>query len=340
MGDVIHTLPAVAALRAAFPDTRIGWIVEERWAELLGAKSVPRSGARSPERPLVDAIHVVNTKTWRTSMTSPATWKQITAAVREVRGEKYEAAIDFQGAIRSAMIARVAGANKVYGFAQPRESPARFLYAERITAQGPHIVEQNLSLAEAVAGRRLQTPPAAFPRDEVAEQECEQRLRDAHTEKFALLNPGAGWGAKQWPAERYGQVASILAKNGMKPLINFGPGEEGLAKSVQEVSGAACEVVACSIPQLIALTRRASIFIGGDTGPLHLAAALGIPVVAIFGPTDPARNGPFGTKSIVLRNPSSETSHKRRPDPEAGLLKITTDQVVAAAWQLLEAPRG
>ncbi len=338
MGDIIHTLPAAAALRAAFPDAAIGWVVEERWAELLATRSVSRSGPRTPERPLVDHIHAVNTKSWRTSMTSAQTWKKIATAVREVRREKYEVAIDFQGAIRSAMIARISGANAIYGFTQPRETPARTLYTRRVTARGTHIIEQNLSLAEEVAGRALPTPGAVFPHDEAAEQECEHRLQESGIKKFALLNPGAGWGAKRWPAERYGEVAKEIASHGLKPLINFGPGEEDLAQTVQRASNGRAEMVSSSLAQLIALTRRASLFIGGDTGPLHLAAALSVPVVAIFGPTDPARNGPFGTNSVVLRSPSSQTSHKRRPQPEEGLLEITVDQVITAARQLLEGP--
>jgi heptosyltransferase I len=340
MGDIIHTLPAVAALRAAYPHVQLGWVVEERWVELLCTLSASRTGALSPERPLVDNIHAVNTKAWRTSMASGQTWKQISAAVREVRDQKYDLAVDFQGAIRSAVIARVSRANVVYGFDQPRETPARTLYTRRVAARGTHIAEQNLSLAEEVAGRALQTPGVIFPHDDAAEQETERHLGEGGIGKFAILNPGAGWGAKRWPAERYGQVARELTKHGLKPLINFGPGEENLAEEVREASGDAATVIACSLTQLMALTRRASLFIAGDTGPLHLAAALGIPVVAIFGPTDPARNGPFETKSIVLRSPSSETSHKRRPQPEEGLLEITSEQVIAAARQLLENSRG
>lgn len=338
MGDIIHTLPAAAALRAAFPDCKLGWIVEERWAEVLSSPNAARSGALSAERPLVNHIHTVNTKAWRHSMTSPQTWKQIAAVAGEVRSEKYQIAIDFQGAIRSALIARVSRTKIIYGFDRPREIPARRFYTNRVIARGGHIVEQNISLAEEVAGRTLTTPQPILPRDEAAEQECERRLQGMG--KFALLNPGAGWGAKRWPAERYGLVAKELAKAGIKSFINFGPGEEALAKSVQETSAGAAEVVACSITQLIALTRRASLFIGGDTGPMHLAAALGVPVVAIFGPTDPARNGPFGTASVVLRSPSSQTSHKRRPQAEEGLLEITSEEVIAAARQLLEGSRG
>jgi heptosyltransferase I len=340
MGDIIHTLPAVAALRAAFPDCKLGWIVEERWAELLCTLTASRSGPLSPERPLVSNIHTVNTKEWRHSMASPQTWKQIGAAAREVRSEQYEVAIDFQGAIRSALIARLAHPNIIYGFGQPREIPARRFYTDPVTARGTHIVEQNLSLAEEVAGRALPTPPAIFPRDEAAEQECNRRLDNPPVGRFALLNPGAGWGAKRWPAERYGRVARELATDGLKPFINFGPAEEDLARSVREASKGAAEIIKCSITQLIALTRHASLFIGGDTGPMHLAAALNIPVVAIFGPTDPARNGPFGTTSTVLRSPASQTSHKRRSRPDEGLLDITEHQVLAAGRQLLENSRG
>jgi heptosyltransferase-1 len=340
MGDIIHTLPAVAALRDAFPTIKIGWVVEERWAELLGTVTAPNSGAGSPEQPLVDNIHTVNTKKWRTSMYSAQTWKEIAAAVHEVRAEKYEVAIDFQGAIRSALISRVSRTNVIYGFDQPRETPARRFYTNKVAARGTHIVEQNLSLAEEVAGRSLPTRRAILPRDEAAERECERQLQEKQIGNFVLLNPGAGWGAKQWPAERYGEVARRLAEDGIKPLINFGPGEEDLAKSVQQTSGGTADPIVCSLTQLIALTRRASLFVGGDTGPMHLAAALGVPVVAIFGPTDPARNGPFGTKSVVLRNPSSHTSHKRRPQAEEGLMEITSEQVIAAARQLLENSRG
>jgi heptosyltransferase-1 len=131
-----------------------------------------------------------------------------------------------------------------------------------------------------------------------------------------------------------------LAKNGVRSLINYGPGEEELAAAVASASEGAARKVSCSISELIALTRRARLFVGGDTGPMHLAAALQIPVVAIFGPTNPARNGPFGTSSIVLRSASSLTSHARHREPEKGLLEISADEVIAAARQLLGVEHG
>jgi len=339
MGDIIHTLPAATALRRAFPEASIGWVVEERWAELLCALPEPRSGPRSSRRPLVDRVHTVNTKSWRNSLFSIQTWEQIAAGLSELRAQQYEVAVDFQGAVRSGLLARWSGAPVVYGVAQPRENVASMFYTRQVIASGSHIVEQNLSLAEAVAHRSLRVPKIEFPRDQAVEMQCADRLQQS-SGNFALLNPGAGWGAKQWPAERYGYVARRLAEDGVKSLINFGPGEEFLMRAVESASEGAAQGVACSLTELIALTRRARLFIGGDTGPMHLAAALGIPVVAIFGPTDPARNGPFGTRSIVLRSPASPTTHSRRAQPDPGMTEISSDDVVAATRKLLRGDLG
>ena len=338
MGDIIHTLPAVTALRRAFPEASLGWVIEERWAELLCTLPEPRSGPRSPRRPLIDRVHTVNTKKWRRSLFSIQTWEQIAAGLSELRAQRYQVAVDFQGAVRSALLSRWSGAPMVYGSAQPRENVASMFYARQVMVRGNHIVEQNLSLAEAVAHRSLEMPEVEFPHDQAVEKQCEDRL--AGIRDFVLLNPGAGWGAKQWPAERYGQVARRLAEDGLKSLINFGPGEEPLVRAVELASDGTAQGVAGSLTELIALTRRARLFIGGDTGPTHLAAALGIPVVAIFGPTNPARNGPFGTRSIVLRSPASPTTHSRRAQPDPGMLEISSDEVVAAAQRLLRSNLG
>jgi heptosyltransferase-1 len=340
MGDIIHTLPAVTALRHAFPQEIIGWVVEERWAELLCTLPTTRSGPRSRQRPLVDRIHTVNTKQWRSTLLSSQTWEQIAAGLSELRATRYELAVDFQGAVRSALLARWSGAPVIYGVAQPRENVASMFYTRQVIARGAHIVEQNVSLAEAVVRHSLNTPRVELPHDEAAERECGCWLKDHDICQFVLLNPGAGWGAKQWPAERYGYVAQRLAEDDLKSLINFGPGEQELVRAVEAASGGAARGFTGSLTQLIALTRRARLFIGGDTGPMHLAAALGVPVVAIFGPTNPARNGPFGTSSIVLRSLSSPTTHARGVRPDAGLLEISPDQVVAAARQLLRSCRG
>jgi heptosyltransferase-1 len=340
MGDIIHTLPAVAALRQAFPDATLGWLIEERWAELLCTLRYPRSGSRSPQRPLVDRVHAVNTAEWRRAFFSFNTWQQMAVGLSQLRGIQYDAVIDFQGAVRSALLARWSGAPMIYGDAQPRENAAGMFYTRRVLSKtnGTHVVQQALALAEAVIATStvptaVVEPRVEFPVDPYAESRIAGLT--ANEKNFAILNPGAGWGAKMWPAERYGQVAKELAADGIGSLVNYGPGEEELAAAVEAASEGAARKISCLVSELIALTRRARLFIGGDTGPMHLAAALKIPVVAIFGPTNPARNGPFGTRSIVLRSSSSLTDHTRRGEPEQGLLEITAGEVVAATRKLL-----
>ncbi|MGA8538916.1 MAG: glycosyltransferase family 9 protein [Terriglobales bacterium] len=336
MGDIIHTLPAAAALRQAFPHAILGWLVEERWAELLCTLRYPRSGPRSAQRPLVERVHTVNTAEWRRSLLSFNTWQQMAVGLSELRGIRYDAVIDFQGAVRSALLARWSGASVVYGSAQPRENAASMFYTRSMLAQtsGTHVVQELLALAGALIPAPIMETRVEFPVDPDAEARVDRLTDDG--KNFAILNPGAGWGAKMWPAERYGQVAKELFKNGLRSLVNYGPGEEELATAVEAAGEGAARKISCSISELIAFTRRACLFIGGDTGPMHLAAALQVPVVAIFGPTNPARNGPFGTRSIVLRRASSMTDHTRRREPEPGLLEITVGEVVSAAWELLQ----
>jgi heptosyltransferase-1 len=258
-----------------------------------------------------------------------------------LRGIEYDAVIDFQGAVRSALLARWSGAPIVYGSTQPRENAASMFYTRRVLLKtnGTHVVQQALALAGAIAPNaiiptRTAESQVEFPVDPDAENKI--AALTSRVNDFAILNPGAGWGAKRWPAERYGQVAKELAKNGLCSLVNYGPGEEELAVAVEAAGEGAARKISCSISELVALTRRARLLIGGDTGPMHLAAALKIPVVAIFGPTNPARNGPFGTPSIVLRSASSMTDHTRHREPEQGLLEITVGEVVAAARKLLQ----
>jgi len=335
MGDVIHTLPAAQALREVFPNAMIGWLIEERWAALLCAAGAARRGPRSPQRPLVDSVHTVNLPGWKKSLLTISTVQAIAKLWNDVRAVRYQVAIDLQGAIRSAVLARWSGAPVIYGAAEPRESPASLWYTRPVITHGTHVIDQNLSVVEAVAQRKLKVPRVQLPHDVEAELRMDQRLAQAGMGDFAILNPGAGWGAKRWPAQRYGQVAKALAHHGLRTILNCGPGEDDLAREAEAASEGAAHAMKCSISELIALTRRAKLFVGGDTGPLHLAAALQVPVVAIFGPTDPARNGPYGTQSIVLRNPESPTTHARRTAPDEGMLEISPEAVVDAARSLL-----
>ncbi len=227
------------------------------------------------------------------------------------------------------------GCRRRIGESRPRERAARWLFTERIATRGEHVIEQDVELASAIAGDDLVPVKPWLPVDPAAEAWCDDFLRPEGRGPAVLLNPGAGWGAKRWPAGRYAAVASALAVRGHRVFVNSGPGEEPLARSIEAESGGAAAPLTISLSQLIAFTRRVSLVIGGDTGPVHLASALGRPVVGIYGPTDPARNGPFGTRARVLRNPESRRDHTRRAATEAGLLTITPDAVLQAADELL-----
>jgi heptosyltransferase-1 len=254
---------------------------------------------------------------------------------RDLRAGQYDVVLDLQGSIRSAVIGRLTGCRRRIGEAEPRETAARRFFTERIATRGAHVIEQDIELASGIAGDDLIPVQPALPVDSGAEAWCAELLAGTAGQPIALLNPGAGWGAKRWPAERYAEVARALAGRGLCVLVNAGPGEEPIAASIRDASGGAARPVSCSLAQLIALTRRVALLVAGDTGPLHLACALGRPVVGIYGPTDPSRNGPFGTRFRVLRSPESRRDHTRRPEPEAGLLTIGPEAVVQAADELL-----
>ena len=349
MGDILHALPAVTALRRAHPAWEIDWVVEPRWRALLAADSVldtqsetksslepglpsdPHLGHNS-RSPLVNRIHLAPVKQWGKSPLSSQTLSEIKALRRSLQSCNYDAVIDFQGAVRSAWIALMAGC-RLIGESRPRERLARWLYSEKIATRGVHVIEQDIELAAAIAGDELAPLLPLLPVDPIADAWAAQILPVG--ERAVLINPGAGWGAKRWPVERYAAVASELIARGFRVVINIGPGEMPLADPIVEATSGAAAPLNCSLGQLIAIMRRVSLCIAGDTGPLHLACALGRSVVGIYGPTDPSRNGPFGCNFKVLRSAASRRDHARRDEPEAGLLAIQPDDVLQAARELL-----
>ena len=332
MGDILHALPAVTALRREHPNWVIDWVVEPRWRAILAA---PNAASRGPSMPVVDRLHSVFLRDWRRNPLNLNTIQGIRALRTALRTARYDAAIDLQGTIRSAIIGRMAGSRRLIGEAEPRERAARWLFSEPVVTHGAHVIEQDIELASQVAADELRHEPPQLPVDPAAEAWCDQLLASSGTRPVALINPGAGWGAKRWPVERYAVVARGLIERGFRVLVNAGPGEEPMADVIVKEASSAAIPLATSLDQLIALTRRVAIFVAGDTGPLHLACALSRPVVGIYGPTDPSRNGPYGTRFRVLRSPLSRRDHSRLPDPEAGLLTIQPEEVLRAADELL-----
>jgi heptosyltransferase I len=324
MGDILHALPGVAALRRARPAWHIGWAVEPRWQALICANT----------------LHLVNAKAWARAPFAATTRHEILALRRELLAQQYDLCIDLQGAVRSALVGRLAKPGRMIGEAHPREWAARYLFEEKIPTHGVHVIEQATEVCAAAIGEPLSPVLPCLPLNQEAELWAAGVLRTANQRPIVLLSPGAGWGAKRWPADRYGAVARKLAQQGCMVLVNAGPEERSIAEEVVRTSGGVAQAPEFgsefTLERLIALTRRVSLVIAGDTGPLHLACALDKPVVGIFGPTDPARNGPFGVPFRVLRHPESKRDHTRHAQPEAGLLTITAEQVLASAHELLE----
>lgn len=328
MGDILHALPAVTALRQAHPKWFLGWAVEPRWQSLLRTAG--------GDMPLVDRVHPVRARDWSRAPLHARTFREIRNVRSALRTEHYDVCIDLQGAVRSALVGRLAGTLRMLGEDEPREGVARWFFGERIRTQGLHVIEQAVEVCEGIIGERLQALPPVLPADSDADAWSNRLLQEKNNRPVVLISPGAGWGAKRWPADRYGMVAARLSKAGYLVLVNAGPDERAIAAEVLQASGGLAEMPEFTLERLISVTRRAALMIAGDTGPLHLACALLRPVVGIFGPTEPKRNGPFGVPFRVLRHPESKRDHTRRAEPETGLLTITPEEVFAASMELLE----
>jgi heptosyltransferase-1 len=337
MGDVLHAMPAVAALRERHPEWFIGWAIEPRWSGLLQIDGdfddLSQGVGRFAGKAMVDRWYSVPTGEWRRSPLSRKTLSEILALRRVLQGEEFDVCVDMQGALKSAVVGNMAVATVLAGFDKPRERMARWFYRQRVAAAAAHVVGQGCELLGAAVGEQLRPARVTLPMDAEDERWAQGVVGE---ERFCLISPGAGWGAKIWPAERYGAVAAELGRAGIRTVVNTSMVEFGEADRVAETSEGYARAAKCSVGQLISLVRRAGVVIAGDTGPLHMAAALDRPLVGIYGPTDPARNGPYGAgRRCVLRDAESSTSHRRTGAAEAGMLKIGVDEVVKAAMEML-----
>lgn len=307
MGDILHALPAVASLKKSFPASRLAWLVARRWIPLLAGN------------PFVDELIPLE----RSGVSSLAgTW-------RRLRALQPDLAIDFQGLLQSALAGRVARPREFLGFDKSvaREPLASLFYTRRVPVIGPHRIERNLQLIAAGGAATLTHDSWIPPGDP------EGRLPSG---PFVLTSPFAGWKSKEWPLARYEALGQKLAKDGFALVANV---PEHRAAEIKKL--AHIHVHTSGIPGLIDATRRATAVIGLDSGPLHLAAALRKPGVALFGPTDPACTGPFGGSMSVLRTAVVETTYKRGREIHASMTEITVEQVSDALTSVLSAvPRS
>jgi heptosyltransferase-1 len=321
MGDVLHALPAVTALHKARPEWQIGWVVDPRWAPLL----VDGEGRGLA----VARVHLADTKLWSKAAHALPTVRSIGKLRRELRGADYDLVVDMQGTLRSAVVGGFARAKRFVGYADPREPLAARLYKTVLTRLGTHVVEQGAALLGDATGVDLTPAAVELPIQEKAEEWAEKEVK---ARPLCVLGAGAGWGAKQWPAESFGELGRELLAKGFDVMVNAARKDDEVALKVVAASGGAVRLVVCDVAGLIALLRRADLFVGGDSGPTHLAAALAVPLVGLYGPTSPERNGPWGPGvKRVLRHASSVTSYKRVEEIDRGLAQIEVSEVLEAA---------
>ena len=303
MGDIIHTLPAAASLRESFPKAHIAWVVAPKWMPMLTGNPnidliVPfeRFGAGSLYR----------------------SWMRL-------RTLKPDVAIDFQGLVQSALVARASRPAHLFGWARgiARESLATRFYSSKVEPAAVHIVDRNVELAVESGAKRIRYDfwiPDGQPEGELP------------IRRFVLAHPFAGWKSKQWPLDRYEELAFRLEDDGVDLVANVPPSRGKELSALPHV-----KVHTSSLSGLIYATRQSSAVLGLDSGPLHLAAVLQKPGVALFGPTDPARNGPYGTSIQVLRAPGAKTTYKRRDEVDDSMAALSVDQVYQSLRHALKA---
>jgi len=318
LGDIIHALPAASALRDTFPGARIDWLVDQKWLRLLEGN------------PDISNVISLNRKSA----------EDLAATVRNLRSAKYDRAIDFQALYKSAILSFASGAPRRIGFqsSYAREGLAALFYTDRLNPRGPHKIDHNMTLAEHAGAResKLRFPLKIDPQDD---ETISRALQQNHVGDFFVMSPGGGWRSKCWPPQRYGELHQKLAEGfGWSGILNFGPGEEDLSREVIQAAGKSPpSPISLGLGPLISLLRRAKFVISADTGPLHLAAALGVPVVGLFGPTDPSRNGPFSPEDVVVRNPRfSQTTYSRGDGFAPSMLSITVQQAFDAVLRRME----
>jgi lipopolysaccharide heptosyltransferase I len=332
LGDIVHALPLLAALRMHRPDLTVDWLVDARYAGVLA---------------LVDGLRqrvVVRAAGPGTAAGEVrfAGIQGLARAVAYLRAQRYAAAIDLQGLIKSAAFARLSGATRVLGFvrSQLREPSAGWLYGERVAGPaGGHVVAKNLAMLPALGVPSAGITFPWLPLRSTASVTVKAHPAIARAGGYALLNPGAAWENKRWPPARFGALAALLGeRRGLPSVITWGPGERARADQVVDAAGGhAVASPPTALPDLLDLARHARLVVSGDTGPLHLAAAVGAPIVGLFGPTRPERNGPWRADDIsVSRAATCVCFHKRRClRGRACIDDITVDEVFEACARRL-----
>jgi heptosyltransferase I len=341
LGDVVHALPVLTALRRHLPRARLGWVVEEPYAPLLAG------------HPDLDALIVVHLRRWGRRPLAAGTLSGIAAFLADLDRFAPQVVIDLMGNHKAAVIAALSLAPRRVGHARAgRREPSSALWlSERVPVAGTHAVDRALSLLD---GLGLPREPADFGGEKLFRAPRQAAAAKGgilpaapSSSPFALLHPGAGWGNKAYPPAWWGEAARRLhAATGVRTRVAAAPGEEQLAAAVVAAAAVpgdpAAELVSApDLPALAALLRGAALVLGGDTGPTHLAHALGTPVLMVMGPTDPERHGPYGApERTVFRRLPCSFCHQRFGEAKACLLEISPSSLAERAAGLLAESSG
>jgi heptosyltransferase I len=330
LGDILHTLPAFASLQASFPDAQIDWLVAHKTKFLLSSIQG------------IHSLHILDTSHLLKMPQNKEAWHQLGSLIHTIRAQRYDLAIDFQGLLKSALLCALSGARMRIGFSRElvRERPAHWLYHKTLAKPNSnvHITELNQLLAELSGASRIAYRPE-FIISKADSTHIDSLLEQNQLDNFVVLNPGGGWPTKIWSPEKYGALAEkIRSELKMQVVVTTGPGEAPLYRTIAENCRAAAP---CHFPipflQLIPLLKKARLFVGGDTGPFHLACALNVPLVGIFGPTSPVRNGPwFGGEEVVTHCLGCAPCYGRSCPEGAKCMDIPVDEVFAALVRRLE----
>lgn len=299
IGDIVHTLPAVAALGEAFPGARIDWVVEAGHACLL------------EDNPFIHRLIRLETRAWRGGAGAVQAIEDIARGLMTLREASFDAALDFQGLYKSGLIAWLSRSRERVGFAENwlREPAVGVFYSQRVAPRGRrHVIEMNLALVEHLGAVAPEPAHWKFPlpSSESDERHIDRQLSSLGASKFIIVNPGGGWKSKCWEPDNYAEFIRLLDRDLACPILLTGSQpEEGLIQTIlKRAASRLATYIPSTLAQFIALARRATVFVGGDTGPLHLAAAVGTPIVAIYSArgtlNTPERNGPFRPGDIVL----------------------------------------
>ncbi|MGH9946382.1 MAG: lipopolysaccharide heptosyltransferase I [Pyrinomonadaceae bacterium] len=294
IGDIVHSLPALARIRKALPEAEIGWAVDTRFAEILRGNG------------MVDRLIEIDAKSLRGGKVIEEMLLDIGSQLKSLRKHKFDIAIDLQGLLKSAGVARYSGAPKRFGFSRDglREPASRIFYTDTIGIEPKtHVIKKNLVLAEGALGIQTDGSEIEFPIFTMAEHSAEaDAIREKVHGDFVILNPAGGWVTKLWPAENYGALADMLwEKLGLASVIAIGPNDDALAEAAMNNSHCGKTIVAGpSLKGFYELAKHSRVYVGGDTGPTHIAIAAGTSIVGIFGPTEWWRNGSLNPDDICV----------------------------------------